>query len=85
MVRYLLSYNMAIPTGKAWIKQIFAANAARTGGIVRRRVTNVQKFASYPMLRDEVKKRGFHMVRVGPKETGQYVIFCNQGEMKMLC
>jgi hypothetical protein len=65
----------------AWIKQIFQAKAAKTGGIVRRQITSVAQFASSAALEAEVKARGFHMVETG----AQYVIFCHTGNFRMIC
>jgi hypothetical protein len=63
-----------------FIKQIFAAAAASKGGIVRRSRASVKKYASFRQLRAAVKKRGFHLLRSG----GQYIVFCNKGDFKLL-
>lgn len=76
---------MAIPKGKQWVNQIFNAKAARNGGVLRRKVASVQKYASYGDLHAEVLKRGFHLLRIGDKISGQYVILCNPGNMKVIC
>jgi hypothetical protein len=65
----------------AWVSQIFRAKAAKNGGIVRRRIVSVDKNASQAELRDEVRRRGFHMVRSG----NQLIILCNKGEFKVIC
>lgn len=70
-----------IPTGQAWIRQIFRAQAARNGGIVRRKVDNVKKYASFKALRAEVRRRRFHLLRI----EDQYVIICAPGIMKVIC
>jgi hypothetical protein len=67
--------------GTAWITKIFAAKQARRGGVVRRKVTSVVKNATIKALRIEVKRRGFHMLRTG----GQFLIFCHQGDFKVIC
>jgi hypothetical protein len=64
-----------------WIQQIFRAQAARNGGIVRRKVTSVAQYASGSDLEDEVRRRGFHMVVSGD----QYVILCNPGSFHLVC
>jgi len=69
------------PRGTAWIAKIFTAKQVRNGGIVRRKVANVKKYATVKGLRLEVKRRGFHMVRTG----GQYLVFCHQGDFKVIC
>lgn len=61
--------------------QVFAAKAARRGGIVRRKTCDVERLVGRAALLREVRRRGFHMVEVG----GQFVILCNNGEMKVHC
>ena len=58
---------------KNWINQIFQAGQANCGNIVRRNVYDVDKFAGFHNLLSEVRRRGYHMVRMGD----QYVIYCN--------
>lgn len=70
-----------IPPASKWIHQIFRAQQVRNGGIVRRKVSNVQKYASVEDLECEVKKRGFHMLQSGD----QYLIFCHKGVFKVIC
>jgi len=70
-----------VPKSLKWIRQIFAAKAARSGGIVRRKVYSVKKYASQKALRDEVKRRGFHMLRI----EDQYLISCNKGYFRVIC
>jgi len=67
--------------GPRWIRQIFRAQAARNGGIVRRQITSVHKYASEAELKAAVQHRGFHMVISGD----QYVILCHQGDFKVIC
>ncbi len=67
--------------GQAWVRQIFNAQAARNGGVVRRKISSVRRFASDAELENEVKIRGFHMVVSGD----QYVILCNTGQFKLVC
>ena len=74
---------MAKPTrvsAPAWIARIFRAKAARTGGIVRRKVSSVIKYASVSALKREVRRRGFHLVRAGD----DFLIFCNAGNFRVI-
>jgi hypothetical protein len=64
-----------------WIQDIFRAGAVNKGGIVRRSRSDVIANGGYLTLKQEVKRRGFHMLRTG----GQYVIVCNKGDFKILC
>jgi len=68
-------------TSRQWINQIFVAQAVRNGGIVRRKISSVVRYASAKDLEAEVKRRKFHMVVSGD----QYVILCNTGEFHLIC
>lgn len=70
-----------VPTGPKWLRQIFRAQSVRNGGIVRRSVADVKKYASFKDLKSEVKRRGFHLLRTGD----QYVILCHKGELRIIC
>lgn len=64
-----------------WISQIFDARAAEEGGVVRRSVRDVEKFASISELLAEVRQRNFHLIQTGD----QFVVICNAGELKIYC
>lgn len=61
----------------SWCARIFDAKAARTGGIVRRAVRDVEREIGRPAFVQEVSRRGFHLVECG----GQFIVICNAGEM----
>ncbi len=69
-----------VPSAHAWISQIFSSQAARNGGIVRRKIASVIEYASVDLLHAEVIRRGFHMVESGD----QFVIFCHRGDLKIV-
>lgn len=62
-----------------FINQMFTAQAAKAGGIVRRKKQNVDKYASLKYLTEEVERRGFHLIETGD----QYVVICNAGYFKL--
>ena len=64
-----------------WIDAIFDAKQVKDGGIVRRKVSSVDSYASEAQLVEAAKSRHFHMIRSGP----QYVILCQSGEFRVLC
>lgn len=64
-----------------YINNMFSAQAARTGGIVRRKVQHVEKCASLSFLLREVEARGFHLIQTGD----QYIVICNPGAFKLHC
>lgn len=63
-----------------YIKRIFKSKAAKNGGVVRRKIAAVKKYASPAYLLKEVEERGFHLIET----DDQYVIFCSTGSFKLL-
>ena len=64
----------AVITPERWIVQLFAARAAAEGGIVRRRIDDVDRIVGRRRFLDEVRRRGFRVA----VNADQYVIFCNR-------
>lgn len=57
-----------------WISHLFASQAAREGGVIRRKVRDVERYVGRVPFLDEMKRRGFPVV----ENAGQFVIFCNR-------
>jgi hypothetical protein len=64
-----------------WTVRVFRANAAKSGGVVRRAVADVKQYGSFRVLKREVLRRQFHLIRTGD----QYVILCHRGELRLIC
>ncbi|WP_102224514.1 N-(5'-phosphoribosyl)anthranilate isomerase [Acidimangrovimonas sediminis] len=64
-----------------WLRQIFTAKEAAEGGIVRRKVRDVDRIIGRSTFEAELRRRGFHAV----ENAGQFVIFCNQSPVRVLC
>jgi len=67
-----MSESKSIPTGSAWLAPMFETNAAKDGGLTRRAIADVEKYASLDLLKKQVKERGFILFKSG----GQYVVLC---------
>ncbi len=63
-----------------WLLQVFSARAAVEGGIVRRRIRDVDRLVGEARFLVEVHRRGFRVVR----NAGQYVVFCNREPVELL-
>lgn len=63
------------------VDNIFAAKAARTGGVVRRSARCVEREIGRKRFETEVRKRGFHMIECG----GQLIVICNAGGVRVIC
>ena len=57
-----------------WMLQIFSAKTARQGGVVRRKVRDVERIVGREEFEAELRRRGYLAV----ENAGQYVIFCNR-------
>ena len=57
----------------AWVNQIFRADIVKRGGVVRRKITSIDKYASRQAVKVEAKRRGYHIVEHGD----QWLIFCD--------
>jgi len=64
-----------------WLLQFFSAKTARQGGIVRRNVRDVERIVGRENFQAELRRRGFHAV----ENSGQYVIFCNNAPVHVVC
>jgi len=60
-----------------WLRQLFSSRAARDGGIVRRKVRDVERVLGRDAFMREMQRRGFSVVENG----GQFVIFCNRDDL----
>lgn len=64
-----------------WIEQVFEAKIVETGGLVRRKKSDVHYYGSLDELLQQTTERGFHLLEVGD----YYVVICNRGRMEVLC
>ncbi|MEL6206195.1 MAG: N-(5'-phosphoribosyl)anthranilate isomerase [Pseudomonadota bacterium] len=64
-----------------WLRQIFLSRAAAEGGVVRRKVRDVERYVGRSVFLAEMERRGFSVV----ENAGQFVIFCNRSPLRRLC
>lgn len=57
-----------------WVLHLFTSQSAQAGGVIRRKVRDVERFVGREPFLDEMKRRGFPVV----ENAGQFVIFCNR-------
>lgn len=65
----------------SWASAIFGAKSAMRGGVVRRAVRDVEHEIGRDAFYAEVRRRGFHLVECG----NQFIVICNDGQMKVHC
>lgn len=57
-----------------WLIDLFSSRAAATGGVVRRKKRDIERYVGLDEFKQELSRRGFRAV----ENAGQLVIFCNQ-------
>lgn len=57
-----------------WQRQLFIAQAAAAGRIVRRKARDLERIIGRERFAAELRRRGFRAV----EDAGQFVIFCNR-------
>ena len=63
-----------------WLRQLFSSKAARDGGVVRRKVSDVERIVGCLRFEHEIRRRGFRAVQNGQ----QYVVFCNRESIRLI-
>ena len=67
-------------SARTWLDMIFEAKAARTGGVVRRKIAWVEREIGRDAFIAEVRARRFHLIEAGH----QFIVICNQGPVRLL-
>jgi hypothetical protein len=68
-------------SGQDWLDQVFRAKAASCGGVLRRKVRDVEREIGRDALELEVRRRGFHLLEC----VGDFVIVCSPVPIRILC
>ncbi len=63
-----------------WLRQMFSAQAARDGGVIRRQVQDVERLIGRDLFESELRRRGYCAV----ENAGQYVVFCNAEPLRLI-
>ena len=67
-------------SARSWLDLIFAAKAARTGGVVRRSISWIEREIGRAAFEQEVRKRGFHLIEAGH----QLIVICNREPIRVI-
>lgn len=63
-----------------WLRHLFSSQAAKDGGVVRRKIRDVDRFVGRAVFLHEMQRRGFSVV----ENAGQFVVFCNHEPIKQV-
>ena len=69
-----------VVTPDRWIVQMLSARSVAEGGIIRRKVGDVERLIGRDRFLYEVRRRGFRAI----ENAGQFVIFCNRQPVHVL-
>lgn len=73
--------DLPVPiTPDRWVTHLFSARSAAEGGIVRRKVQDVDRILGRDRFLLEVRRRGFRVV----ENAGQFIIFCNREPVRIV-
>lgn len=74
---------MALPaelTPQHWTTHVFSSKAACEGGVVRRKIRDIERYVGLSAFLAELERRGYNAV----ENAGQLVIFCNQEPVRIM-
>ncbi|WP_127112099.1 N-(5'-phosphoribosyl)anthranilate isomerase [Shimia sediminis] len=64
-----------------WLDQIFRSKSATTGGVLRRKVSDVHREVGREVLELEVRRRGWHLLH----SNDHYIILCSPAPFSVIC
>ena len=63
-----------------WFRHLFSSKSALDGGVVRRKVRDMERMVGREKFQAEIKRRGFSAV----ENAGQVIVFCNAEPVTVL-
>lgn len=75
-----MSHLPAPITPDCWIIQLFPARTVADGGIVRRKMADVERLVGRERFLREVRRRGYRAIENG----GYFVVFCNSEPVRLV-
>ncbi|MFW8633733.1 N-(5'-phosphoribosyl)anthranilate isomerase [Cribrihabitans pelagius] len=60
-------------TPEVWLAQVFSSGEAQRGGVVKRKIRDVERLAGRAAFLQEAARRGFQVV----ENHRHFVVFCN--------
>lgn len=65
---------------RAWLRHLYSSKSALDGGVVRRKVADVERIVGCLAFEADVRRRGFRAVQNGTN----YVVFCNHEDIRLI-
>ena len=73
-----MSHTPLSPEG--YLLDIFSSKAARTGGVIRRKSSDIDRYVGRAAFLRELERRGYRAV----ENAGQIIVFCNTEPVRVL-
>ena len=61
-------------TPERWMRQLFSARAAGEGGVIRRKIRDVDRIVGIEAFQAEIARRGFQPL----VNADQFIVLCNR-------
>ncbi len=69
------------PHGDDWLAQVFSAKGVENGGVIRRKIKDIDREIGRDRFELEVRRRGFQLIA-----NGDYlIVICNRAPVVMVC
>jgi len=65
---------------EGWFRHLFDAQAARDGGVVRRKIRDMEQIVGRDRFAAEIARRGFSAV----ENADQVIVFCNAQPLRVV-
>ncbi|MEM6760020.1 MAG: N-(5'-phosphoribosyl)anthranilate isomerase [Pseudomonadota bacterium] len=74
------AFARPVLTAEGHLLEIFSSKAACSGGVIRRKARDIDRFIGREAFLNEVHRRGFRAV----ENAGQIIVFCNSEPVRRL-
>lgn len=64
----------------AFLLELFSSRQAREGGVIRRKVRDVERYVGREPFLEEMRRRGFTVL----ENAGQFIVICNREPIRRL-
>lgn len=65
-------------SAEGWLLHLFSSKSACQGGVIRRKLTDIDRYVGRDRFKAELDRRGYRAV----ENAGQIIVFCNQDPIK---
>lgn len=63
---------------EGWMRDLFGSRTAIDGGVVRRKISDMERYVGRERFAAELRRRGFRALQ----NAGQVVVFCNRDPIR---